>query len=631
MAGDEQHESHPDRDPDRDPDPDPDPDPEDATVVTEVVTDRERDTRDEVRLVEYAHRLGPDPARVELDDAQVEQRVRSGAALLAAATAAWLADLAEFVVRGGWRDAGSPSTWLSWAVGVAPSTAREHVRVSLRLRDCPQVAARFAAGTLSYSKVRAITRVCDPSTEALLLAWADHAPAAALERIVADTRRVQRAGSADGDRDDLGVTRRWADDGTLLVTWRLAAADGIVLEQQLDRLVDLDQHAADTSADDRRHDTEAAPVPDDGGPDDGGSAARRPDVVAAASRVPRAVRESSLLLGAVTDAVRAGPDDTSGLDRHLVVLHVPADALTRSGPTLAVDGRGRPRLLPPVELDLATCATTLGAVADPSPPDDQATDGATDETTDDDGSCTCRDRCTCGTPESPAATTDPDGQLVPVQPPPARGLAHPRDLGRRRREPSMRLRRALWQRDLTCRFPGCGATRNLHAHHVVHWARGGRTDLANLVLLCGHHHRTVHRDAWRLLPDGPGRWQFLPADSDAPRRWAGPLDPAPALALLPEPDAEADADIDDQDQDGADHRGGAAPPVPATPVGSEPGPHVAGREGPPPTPRSAVARAIAANRSLADPRALLPAGWDGSPYDHDLAVGVLLRALDPAA
>jgi hypothetical protein len=41
--------------------------------------------------------------------------------------------------------------------------------------------------------------------------------------------------------------------------------------------------------------------------------------------------------------------------------------------------------------------------------------------------------------------------------------------------------------------PGCGATRGLHAHHIVHWHDGGLTELSNLVLVCPYHHRSHHR------------------------------------------------------------------------------------------------------------------------------------------
>ncbi len=65
--------------------------------------------------------------------------------------------------------------------------------------------------------------------------------------------------------------------------------------------------------------------------------------------------------------------------------------------------------------------------------------------------------------------------------------------GRTTRTISRRLRRALEHRDKTCVVPGCGATRGLHAHHLVHWEDGGPTELWNTVLLCPFHHRAHHR------------------------------------------------------------------------------------------------------------------------------------------
>jgi hypothetical protein len=73
--------------------------------------------------------------------------------------------------------------------------------------------------------------------------------------------------------------------------------------------------------------------------------------------------------------------------------------------------------------------------------------------------------------------------------------------GRTTRTISRRLRRALEHRDRCCVVPGCGATRGLHAHHLVHWENGGPTELENLVLLCPYHHRLHHRGG--LILTGP--------------------------------------------------------------------------------------------------------------------------------
>jgi len=68
----------------------------------------------------------------------------------------------------------------------------------------------------------------------------------------------------------------------------------------------------------------------------------------------------------------------------------------------------------------------------------------------------------------------------------------PFGVGRSTRTISRRLRRALEHRDRRCRVPGCGATRGLHAHHIIHWENGGETELHNLVLVCPYHHRLHH-------------------------------------------------------------------------------------------------------------------------------------------
>jgi HNH endonuclease len=48
------------------------------------------------------------------------------------------------------------------------------------------------------------------------------------------------------------------------------------------------------------------------------------------------------------------------------------------------------------------------------------------------------------------------------------------------------------------------------AHHIRSWTRGGGTDLANLVLLCRHHHRLIHEGDWTVRIAGDGLPEFLP-------------------------------------------------------------------------------------------------------------------------
>ncbi|UOX89876.1 HNH endonuclease [Amycolatopsis sp. FBCC-B4732] len=89
--------------------------------------------------------------------------------------------------------------------------------------------------------------------------------------------------------------------------------------------------------------------------------------------------------------------------------------------------------------------------------------------------------------------------------------SEPLDLGRARRLISPGLRRALFLRDRGCAFPGCHRPpRHCQGHHIRHWADGGPTDLANLVLLCAHHHRLMHRSGWQVRLAADGHPEFLP-------------------------------------------------------------------------------------------------------------------------
>jgi uncharacterized protein DUF222/HNH endonuclease len=80
------------------------------------------------------------------------------------------------------------------------------------------------------------------------------------------------------------------------------------------------------------------------------------------------------------------------------------------------------------------------------------------------------------------------------------------DVGRTRRLPSIPTRRALHARDSGCVWPGCDRAAGwTAAHHIIHWAQGGATDLDNLVLICHRHHWLVHEGGWNLVREEDGR------------------------------------------------------------------------------------------------------------------------------
>src|SRR5689334_2070316 len=166
---------------------------------------------------------GPPPVPLERLEAQICEL----AGHLAAATCQFLVLLAGFDARRGWAswEMTSCAAWLSWKCQLSPGTAREHVRVARALPGLPVIRARFAAGRLSYAKVRALTRIATPATEAGL---AGPMTASQLERFARAHRQVTAADDANA-RVRRRLTWRVEEDGSLSGTFRLPPLAGAVL------------------------------------------------------------------------------------------------------------------------------------------------------------------------------------------------------------------------------------------------------------------------------------------------------------------------------------------------------------------------------------------------------------------
>jgi len=159
------------------------------------------------------------------------------AAHLDAATAQLLDLIREFDARGGWANGfRSCAAWLTWRVGLDPGAARERVRVALALGTLPLLAGALARGELSYSKVRALTRVATPETEERLLAVGRAGTAEHVERIVRGWRRVDRIAEArESDRRHRGRALHvyQDEDGMVVIRGRLEPEAGAILKQAL--------------------------------------------------------------------------------------------------------------------------------------------------------------------------------------------------------------------------------------------------------------------------------------------------------------------------------------------------------------------------------------------------------------
>ena len=369
-------------------------------------------------------------------------------------------------------------------------------------------------GKVSYSKLRAITRVATPETEDDLLNVALSGTAAHVEKIVRAWRRVDRAAeqAEDRRRHETRSLRTWVgEDGMVVVRGRLTPEVGAVLRRALEAACDQARGVD-------------APAPD-----------ADPDAVPGAeAEAPSLTQRQADALGVIAEcALSGGLDRGTAGDRYQVVVHVDADALA-DAPDVPAGTSAMASLVP----ERRGQETHAGAIrrADRGGPSRKSSDP-------------------CPGPRSAASTPVVLGQTVlaeaggiHISAETARRLACDAatvgmqhgpggeiiDVGRRTRTISPALRRALNARDRQCRFPGC-RNRRCDAHHLRHWAHGGATALDNLVLLCRRHHRAVHEEGFRVTLDANGDVQFVRPDgrplpeAPAPPDWTGsPLAPVSA-------------------------------------------------------------------------------------------------------
>ena len=98
-------------------------------------------------------------------------------------------------------------------------------------------------------------------------------------------------------------------------------------------------------------------------------------------------------------------------------------------------------------------------------------------------------------------------------------FGQPLDVGREHRTFTPKQRIALAIRDGGCRFGDCDKEPSMtEAHHIVPWAQGGRTDLANGILLCKFHHLLVHNNGWEIYRVGTDYFLVPPKDVDPKQR-----------------------------------------------------------------------------------------------------------------
>ena len=380
----------------------------------------------------------------------------------------------------------STADWLAWRTGSGLHSAREKVRVARALAVLPATSEALSRGAVSYSKVRAMTRVATPANEVELLEIAKAGTAAHMDRLVRAWRRSERE---EEELEELGrKARRYlevfrTEDGMVEIRGRLdpetaapilralEAAEDVVFGETRKRAREAgssDVEAADEAdVPNGGSRSSAAAVPAGTAPASGKLSEKGKS--AARSEVPAAQRRADALVRVAEAALAGGLDRGTRGDRYQVVLHVDAAAL-----------------------------------ADPSRPGVSMLDGERVP-----AGTSRRLACDCATV---TMVHGEDGSVL--------------DVGRRTRTIPPAIRRALDHRDGGCRFPGCHS-KHCEAHHVEHWANDGETKLGNLLNLCHHHHGVVHEGGFTVELLATGEARFFTPDG---RR----VEEAPAFPTLHE-------------------------------------------------------------------------------------------------
>ena len=199
--------------------------------------------------------------------------------------------------------------WLNWQCGIGSVAAREKVRTARALADLPLVREEFSAGRLSYSKVRALTRIATPENEADLVNIALHGTAAHMERLVAKYRLCERVEEARIARDQVEqrqINYCYDEYGNLRIDAKLPPEVGAMVVKALEAaetaLVEEGEIETDVSAE------TSAPSYDE----------------AADTRAKRRADALALLARSYLDN---GPTPRAQSDRYLVTVHVDSTAL----------------------------------------------------------------------------------------------------------------------------------------------------------------------------------------------------------------------------------------------------------------------------------------------------------------
>ena len=433
---------------------------------------------------------------------QLADQITTLAGQINAANYRFLTLIAEFERRKAWSGYGLKSCahWLNWKCGIDMGAAREKVRTALALTTLPKTKTAFQKGELSFSKVRALTKIATQENESFLLNIAEYGTAHHMEKLVKSYRTVDQTLTAeeehsniikaqqeskldiakeDKQKENRSVICYQDNDGMWIIHAKLPAEEGSLVAKTLkelgDKLAETEiQAEAQTE---QKDNTEPKNV-----------SAETFSLNKTEEKLTFPQRRADALI-ALSEHYLATVHNTStnsltalkSAERCQLILHIQAGDQNRHPANL--DGQW----LTPSAARRMACDAGLLIVEE-----------------------------------------DEAGNVL--------------NIGRKSRIIPAAMARALAIRDNGCQFPGCCETRYTEGHHIKHWADGGETKLDNLVTLCRYHHRELHKGSFYLSlkpaatnSDKPTRFAQRLCFSKIEQYWNAPFNRTADFIIAPSP------------------------------------------------------------------------------------------------
>jgi len=258
----------------------------------------------------------PQPQSAHSDAEQLGAEIIELCSYLYAAEARLLTLIRDFDQKEYWADLGlcSCAHWLNFKCGIGMNAAREKVRVAHALARLPKISEGFAKGELSYSKVRAMTRIANETNEDYLMMIAHHGTAHHVEKLVAKFRTAKRLQDAEVANDQYHsreVTHYYDHDGCLVIKARMPAEQGALIVKALEMAMDKDFAEADVY------------------PKGTSTAGQVPSGQTSDEPTPIAARRADALAEIAETYLNNSESSGSTADRYQVIVHVVGAGLGR--------------------------------------------------------------------------------------------------------------------------------------------------------------------------------------------------------------------------------------------------------------------------------------------------------------